>query len=157
MSTALDLHYNYLVAVHEELKVIGLEDISPSNITLMEIPLDDDRYTAHLPAILVAPMGTETIGGGTNASEDIGYPILIAVIEAANEEQSKTTLKRHLRWREQIIDTFIHRHMPIDNVFHLDTTVEPGPIIDAGAWLRRQLFESLVVLRCKARKQRRID
>lgn len=148
--------FSLLTDARDRIQNLNLTGVTSSNIVVLTTPEDAERYLPGLPAIMVTPFGSETIVNfdGTNARDDIGFPVLIAIVDAANRDQS-TDLNQWLLWREDIIDEFIHspagttpRGVP------LETMIEPKPIVDIQAWFQKNLFVSALVVRTKVRIER---
>ena len=149
------IHFRLLEAVAHEIQQLCLDGIDDANITLLQVPDDKEQWLPSLPGIIVAPFGQEQIEQATNASDDITYPVLVSILEAANQAQL-TGLNQRLVWRECIIDHFLHNRLQFDvGTQPFDQEVEPLAIVDPNAWGERQLYVSALVVRCKVRKTRR--
>lgn len=147
-------HGQILDAAVTALQALTLTGITSTNIVQLTVPDDKDRWIPDLPGIIVAPFGTEAFARGTNKSDDIGYPVLIAILDSGNE-QNTTSLDARLLWRETILDHFIHNRLGVAGVSIYDQTIEPASIVDQAAWYQKQLFVSALIMRVWARKQRR--
>lgn len=151
-------------AIHEELldfvatTISGLSLTDSPAVVKLSVPLDDKKDVPNLPAIVVTPFGVESIDprGGTNESEDIGYPVLVAMIEQANGDQTTDRNKR-LLWRQKIVDALIHTQPTIVTTFArpYDLTIEPADITSLPGWLFRQKSMSVLTARIWVRKKRR--
>jgi len=150
------LHMQLLDATKTAIEGLGLTGISSSNVVVLQVPDDKGKWLPGLPGIMVAPFGRETLPAdqGTNRSDDIGYPVLIAIVDVANQAQT-TNLDGRLYWREQIIDEFFHNRLSIAGEDPIEQTIEPLEIVNSAAWFQRQLYVSALVVRCTIRKLRR--
>lgn len=160
------VHYDLLDAVRGEVVACGLYGISPEHVILQAMPTDQSRYVEMLPCVLVAPGSAETISRteGTAQKDDIVYPCIVALIDAANQESQRGIgqprgVEQWLDWREKVVDRLIHNRMTnlslATGAALLDTWIEPGSILEPG-WLQSNLAVSVVTLMCLVRKQRRL-
>lgn len=160
-------HNGLLVGVHAELVDLAgstLPGISAVNIVERLVPAAKDigsgeGKTYGLPALLLFPGANERFTPAMNQSNDIGYPIVVAVIEGqTNATLGLTENKdRYLYWREVIINHFINQYFTISSpacVFH-ECLVEPGPIIDWAKWGAEGLRVGSFTLRFFTRKLNR--
>jgi hypothetical protein len=90
--------------------------------------------TYKLPAILVFAGANERYAPAMNDSADIGYPVVIAILEGMTNSTAGVNegRKRFLYWRERIIDQYLSQYLTLSSpavTFH-DCQVEPGPIVD---------------------------
>ncbi len=137
-------HHALLGAVRQE--IVGLCDGQqlPGIASVLDrlVPIAKDIGTAldkpyKLPAVLIFPGANERFAPAMNDSQDVGYPVVVAIIEeTAGAAQVNVDRGRFLFWRERIIHQFVSRYLAIsspDAVFH-DCLVEPGPIVDWNKW-----------------------
>ena len=156
---ATSIHHAILTQVQVDVRALDLVGLNDEDIQLCAIPLPEAKYFKRYPAITISPFGAEIINpkAGTAASDDIGYPVQIALIDSAEQDQ-QTDLELWLEWREDTVDKFIKNRWAavseLVQVYEID--VEPGIIIDPAAWLQRNLMVSPFGLRVWYRKQRRI-
>lgn len=64
-----------------------------------------------VPAIIITPGLNENEEGGTNASDDISYPVMIAVVDRKDEHDTANT-SIYLYWREVIRQLFNNKRLP---------------------------------------------
>jgi len=154
---ASSIHSTLLEAAQTAVQDLNLTGISDSNVVILQAPVDRAQWLPALPGIVIAPIGVETFGAGTNASDDIGYPVAIVILAAANQDQT-TSRDARLYWRELIVNQFIENRMPVSltNATLFNQTIEGLPIVDAQAWFGSNLFVSGIVVRCHVRKARRL-
>lgn len=143
-------HYTCLQQAQSEIQDMSLTGISNDNILILSVstnrPADiggEDRGIDY-PYILISPFGTEQIGGPENDSDDITYPVLIAIIDSANQNQS-SNLDRNLQWRESIIDHFHWNKFDGIPGPHV-TTVLPLTIINTEQFVHGNLWVSGLVI-----------
>lgn len=94
----------------------------------------------------------ESLDGGTNASEWIGYPVLVGLFAPANEVFNlDADADVFLRWRDILFRHF-HNKAPTQVAASLttltQTKVEPRQIVDGGHWEDVNLFASALLIRC---------
>jgi hypothetical protein len=95
---------------------------------------DQDSYAKALiqyPCLLLMGNGTEQVLGGTNLSDDIGYPVAVFFFDrrAPEDGSNKRVWKQ---WRQAVRNAFIMQRLAgVDLVYK--TLWEPGAIIDPAA------------------------
>jgi hypothetical protein len=131
--------------------------VASASVLVRKVPWDRDVGTGKtfaFPIIQVSPHGQEQMNpaAGTNLKDDVGYGVLVSVMDLDNQSQSNLR-ERRLRWREAMIRTFRHARLPgITEVF--DCVIEPNVIVHAPNWLDHNLWTSFFVLRFIARETR---
>ena len=151
------LYERILVAVQARIQTLSLTGIASGSILLRKVPWDRDIGTAKTyayPVVQVSPHGQETMvpTAGTNQKDDVGYAVLVSMMDIDNQRQTYQREQR-LRWREAIARTFRHARLPgISEVF--DCVVEPNVVVHAPNWLDQNLWTSFLVLRFVARESR---
>ena len=139
-----EISIDKVVAVIKALDLVG---ISPENIKNQEV--GDDKEFASLPAVSVSGFGTENYdpGSGSNQMTEVGFPVLIALIDSKKAENSHTSDERKV-WRETVRDALQHKKWT-GATFNgqYDTRVEMGPIIDGISWNDLQLCVSMITVR----------
>jgi hypothetical protein len=110
-----------------------------------------------LPAVICSLVPIpETIAIATNAQDDIGYPVMVTVVAANN--QDLTVEDWELTWRQTIRDTFRNKR-PADLVSALSQPLkwclwEPAPVLDNTLFQQANLFVSAAVIRVVTREAR---
>ena len=126
-----------LKQVAADITSLPLQGMAVKNIKQCKLARkqDNDQHVAGLPCVLVSPFGSPSVlGTGTNASDDIGYPVLVAVVQAGNQNQTGN-LTRFLEWQEVIRKQFISQQL--DNVTEVHRClVEPRDTLDVAAWFQ---------------------
>ena len=145
-----------LSAVFARVQSLGLGGIAAESIVLREVPWARDftQGVLDLPGIVITPEGAESasISAGTNRRDDIGYPILVTLL-AADNEQSVDNLRAVLRWREVIARAFRQQRLSdVDEV--IACQVENRPVIGAEAY-QKGMLQSALLLRFISREPRR--
>ena len=160
---ARSVHGAILDQIQKDLRGVELPGIPADNIIKFMAPSDLKERWKGYPGVMLAPVGSESIdpGAGTAAKDDIGYPVLVAILDRAKVESAQgkdAKMDTWLYWRQLVIDTFIHKRLAITitGLDFFDTTIEPADIVDLGAWQDPGIMASLLVLRVWARKQRRL-
>ena len=150
-------HQTILDTIQTAIRAAGLVDIRDEQVV---IRTNAEHYNKWIdskqPGIILSPIGTEKINvksPGTNASDDIGYPVLISIVDDVLPSHSNVHQDKRLFWREKIIDTFIHFRLA--GAINYDIDVVPGPIVEPGAWTQQRKFLSIIELTVTQRVQRR--
>ena len=156
---ATSVHKKVLDQVVTDLRALNLDGIEDSRIVIVAVPEASPRDVEGFPCITISPIGTEQVGPGTNRSDDIGYPVVVAIYARGNEVNATpggTALDKILYWREQIIDKYVHKRVSsITGSANAKITYwEPGPIIDVSAWYAKQMLVSILRMRAEIRKDR---
>jgi len=159
---ATSTYYQILIAIRQRIADLGLTDIPVTQLYLRRVPTD---RSVDLPAVIISPLGTETLLIGTNASEDTGYPVLVTTVQGvtklptalASEENTRDlTLEvqeLELTWRETIRFAFHNQRLPgVALVYRC--LVEPQPVLDLPLFRDQGLVVSGLVVRCHTREQR---
>lgn len=87
-----------------------LGEITPDRITRQDV-VDTEHSESPLPAIIVSPGLNENEEGGTNASDDISYPVMVGVIDRKDENDDANT-PTYFLWREVIRQLFNNKRLP---------------------------------------------
>lgn len=166
------VYYAIMTAVQSALRDLSLTDIDSSNIRIAKVHSERETVFPDLPGILIMPLGAESIvaTSGTNASDDIGYPVAVIVFDQ-DRQQSDTGLpaeavegtqdqefryEQKLIWREKIRKQFINQRLtltgPSVNVNRC--TVEPGEVVRSDDWLENNIWVSSMVFRFWTRETR---
>lgn len=136
MATTVDLHFDLAVdAVLRTVKAQTLNGVAQENIKDQDIG-DESAFKA-FPAIAIYPgLGGEILdpAAGPNQTDDIGYPVVVGLMD------KKIGQSRRIRlgWRRLLQNKLQHRNFfadfgsDYDGAF--DTRIEPGPVMDSGAW-----------------------
>lgn len=142
MATAIDLHFDLAVdAVFRAVKAQqdngNLPGIQAENIKDQDI--GDESAFKSFPAVSVYPgLVAENLdpGAGPNQTDDIGYPVIVALMDVKGSTAHPR--QKRLGWRRRLQNALQHRNFFVDfgadydGAF--DTRVEPGPVMDQAAW-----------------------
>jgi hypothetical protein len=143
--------YRCLVAVQARIQGMALAGIANERIVIRKVP--DDRNVAK-PAVVIAPLRQESLdpAEGTNNRDDVGYPVIVAALDADNQNPSSNH-DRNLLWRERLRQAFHHQRLPgVDEI--INGTVEPLPIVDTPAWFDRNTYMTAMIVRLTSRERR---
>ncbi len=106
-----------------------------------------------LPAIVCAPIGTETYPEtGTNVADDTGFPVLVAFIHATN--QDPTLIDNELLTRQKVRKLFRNKHLTIADGTLYVCKLEPGFTIDPALWFNNNLSVGTFTVRALCREVR---
>ncbi len=141
---ALSLHKRIVDQTTNRIQLLGLTNIPTANVVSCRLPTDRVSTLPGLPGVLVSPFGQETLPPGSTETTDVGYPVAVTFVAAANQNFSVQDVE--LLWREAVIDAFIDQ--PLEGVPEVyDCQVEPLPIIDMGLFREQNLAVGGFVLR----------
>lgn len=150
------MHFLLLQAIQARIIAVGLAEVG-SNVLIRKIPTERGLDSGQIvyPAVIVSPLGTEQLPGGTNVRDDVGYPVLVSVLAANNQDLTENNLNKFLLWRELIAKAFRGDQQLVtggDWNAH-KTKIEPGPVISPSAvW--NNLYQCSLTIRCEARQTR---
>lgn len=151
MSTSLQIRC--LEAVQSEIQGLALSGLPSAQVYAKKLPTDRD---VTLPAVVCSLPGhaPEQLAGGLNQREDVGYPVLVTLIVAENQDLAiNADADTHALWREKIVLHFHNQRLTgVSEVF--TCKVEPRAIVDMDAFLNRNLLAGSLLVRCLARMPR---
>lgn len=152
------VHYDCLLAIQAGIQALSLSGLTSGNVVLHKIPTNavKDLPSTKYPAVIVCPFGVEALdpNAGSNLRIDIVYPCLVGILVGDNSSQS-SNFNRTLDWRRQIIGKFHQKPAVFSAITGpFDVTVTPQAIVDAGAWIEKNLFASAMVVNVKSREAR---
>jgi hypothetical protein len=145
--------YQCLDAVRSRIQGLSLAGVQNDQVVIGKVPDDKNRS---FPSILITPFQSESLNAadGTNSRDDLGYPVLVAILAADNQDQ-QANLDTYLVWREKIRQAFHNQRLPgVSEI--ITTAVEPRNIVEPAAWFERNLFVSGLLLRFLSREPRGI-
>ena len=146
--------YDILSAIKSAIEARGLVGVASANVVIQKVPGNRpaDLPAQQFPAIVIAPYGAEELDprAGTNARDDVVYPVMVAIL-AADDGDQELHLNQYLTWRQSIRQLF--HDQPLSTLC-FTVKVKPLDIIDREAWLKRNLFASGLVLQCFSREPR---
>lgn len=151
------VYYSILAAVQTQIQALNLTGIA-NNVILKKLPTTEDfniGATYTWPACLVTPgVGMRELmarDGSTNLSNDLGYPVSVALLDNDNRSPS-ANFNRDLLWRQKIIRQFEHKRLSGVSDVYL-CRVEPDVILQPAAWMQN-VWASLLTLRFFTRESR---
>ena len=150
-------HKLILDAVRDTISGLSIDGISSSNVKVCWFPaaeqLQSAGVIANLPTVLVSPYGSEDMSsGGTNIGDDYGYPALVSIV-AATDQNLSAHLDKYLYWREQITKAFHNKRLSgVTNVWRC--VARPGAIADFAAFQSSSFWASYVSITCFDRNNR---
>jgi hypothetical protein len=115
MPTLADLYLSTFeqikAQVNLNIQALKLPGIASDNIVVGKIARDRADLLPALPGIFIANYGNKAPVGGTNARDDIPYQILVACLQASNNDQ-KLYADRITYWIERIGSRFRQQALP---------------------------------------------
>jgi len=151
-----------LLDVQSQIQALALTGLDSANVVVLPIPMDDSyKLVPSLPAVVVCPFGIETISDGTTLSDDIGYPILVGILQKSSvvEEAADPVaeLDKYLFWREAMIDDQIHNRASTNLAPNtlINKQLELNSIVNLESYLQADMFISSFVVRCTVHIARR--
>jgi len=158
------IHLQLLTAIAEAIQdlllsgVGGVSPLPPAQVYVKKLPTDRASAGILLPAIVVSLVPLpEKFATVMNAADDYGYPCLVTIIAANNQDLSVSD--DELLWR-QTIRNYFHNQKPkrikdaISPVPLGKILVEPYPILDLNLFQQQNLFVSSLLVRCWTREVR---
>lgn len=105
-----------------------------------------------LPLIAVTPIGAESFPGVMTATDDIGLPIAVTIMDGQNQDPT-LNLNRNALWRERILSALrFQRLADVPEGFILNP--EPAMVVHPGAFDSQNLFFSPMFFRLITRTTR---
>jgi hypothetical protein len=119
-----------------------LAGIPPAKVVKRWYPGNFKNIDGALPMIQICPFGAEEYPGTLNNTDDVAYPVLLILIDAADRESTKN-LTRDLRFREQI-SRAVRFQVPagIQSVYYTD--LRPDVLINPDAWEDGRAIQALI-------------
>ena len=141
-------------AVYDAIVAIDLVGIDSGNIVQMLLPSDREMNVEALPAVVVSlTPGPITDEGGTTEHDDWGIPVLVTVIDAAN--QNLKIQPYHLLWEEQLRKTFHHQRLS-GITANMVCRVESPTLIDLTLFIEKNLVVASLIVRAITRETRTV-
>ena len=112
-STTADdsVHYRCLLAAQARIQSLNIFDVD--SVRVRKLPLDrgfkPDNKDFELPAVILSPMGQETMGPATNLRDDVAYPVVITLIFKHNvgrHQELEQDIEPFLKVRERLARAF---------------------------------------------------
>lgn len=152
--------FDILEQVRTDIVALALPDLADANVVVRKVPTTrlKDLPEGRFPCVQIAPWGVDSVTASSNLRDDIGYPVLVAIMasEADDAEQPESEqtrlLEMYLKWRETIRKSFSNQRLTTTLCWQV--TVEPLPVTDRESWFERGLWISGMVLRCINRESR---
>jgi hypothetical protein len=139
-----------------EIQALSLSGVTNTNIVTQVAPSDRENWMPGFPGIAVTPGGSFTFPGGTNRSDDIGYPVGVLYVDSVADNPSFNA-DAAFTLLDQLIQHFIHNRLtvalPSGNI--MDQWVEGLSPIELNAWRQRNQFVDGFVVRVLCRVPRR--
>jgi len=148
-----------LNTVLEQVQGLNLPGVPRANIVICQSPAVEIARmpSARMPAVVIGPFGAETIASSSNLTDDIVYPVIVAIVASLKIDSEQPTdrqvmgLDQRLSWRETIRKAFSNQRLDATRGFNMALT--PLAIVDNAAF-QRDLFVSGFTLRISNREGR---
>lgn len=148
-----------LETVLEQVQALDLAGVPRANIVVCHsAAVEIARLPAQrMPAVVIAPFGSETITAASNVRDDIEYPVLVAIVASLKVDAEEPTdkqrlnLDQRLTWRETVRKAFSNQRLDSSRGFNM--SLQPLAIVDAAAF-NRDLFVSGFILKIRNRESR---
>jgi hypothetical protein len=142
------VHWRCLLAARGLIQQLGLDGLDASAVVIRKVPVATSLGGTDLPlpAVVLTPFGPEHMNRlrGTNAKDDVEYPVLVSIVDHDEEDPSPTRLGRYLRWRQRIAREFRNQRLPgVPEV--IGCWIEPSAIVAADLWLKGFYHSSLLL------------
>lgn len=145
------LRTRIITAIRDRVLLLDLQDIAPTKVLIRNSV--DDPAQSFPSLIIVRDAVPDQMLGGTNARDDIGYPVQLLCQDQGNWGHNAPMAKWDL-WREKIDDAFRNQRLPgVTEVY--TCTIEPAVVAEPIPKLYAGTAVALTV-RAIARKTRGI-
>lgn len=137
-----------LDAVRDRIRGLDLPSIPDANVVSMlngDVEDGDGPNVPGFPAVIVSMAGSESIVGGTNASDDTTYPIGVVLVSKENRNQT-TNRKRNLFWRVKIQDAFSEKRLSLTLGAAWRCEVRPASVVDRPAWAANLHAQGILIV-----------
>lgn len=139
-----------MTQVQTQIVALSLTGIT-SNVYIKWLPRQLDTTTDVVPAVIISPAPMpESTKQDLTATDKIGYPVLITILDKQNQDYDDN-IARDTLWRETIRKEFQYQPLPINEVLTCD--LEMKPQINTAAF-EKNMYMSQMVLRFLSREQR---
>ena len=136
-----------LDAVKTQIEGLSLSGIADNSIVVRKLPWDRNVVK---PGVFNHPE-RETLQQATNASDYVGYGIMVVMIQVANQDLT-SNLNRILTWRQQISRHFrFQRLTGVSEIFQC--LVIPQEVFSPGSFAG-QYDVSVLLVRCMSNESR---
>ena len=119
-----------------------LPDLPEAKCVERWYPGDWADKSPELPSVQIAPFGAEEYPGSLNNTDDVGYPVLVVAISAADGE-SKIDFTRNLLWRQRIAKALRYR-VPVGIQEAYYTDIRPEVLVLPDEWEKGYLVSALL-------------
>lgn len=144
------VYFQILEAVANRIELLNLSGINASKIIKRWMPRERQE-TANPPVIVISPMGTEEDASKVMARDDVGYPVLVVMVDAANNDNVHQ-MNRNLLWREKIAKAIRNQRLPGVSEVYIGK-IDYGSVIDPNSFMNNS-WVSVLMFRFYTREQR---
>lgn len=145
------VHYRILEAVKTGVNAIGLSGIPSAQVHRVWLPRVLEGLTT-FPAVLICPVGAETDVSALTGRDDIGYPVLVALVDK-QQADNVANMPRNLLWRQKVARYFRHQRLSGVTEVQLPTEIIPDQVVLPEAF-SKNLFMSAILFRFVSREPR---
>ncbi len=139
-------------AARDRIRDLNLSGIASSSIVSGRWYPRALQSTDPLPQITVTPIGAENFPGGMLATDDIGIPFAVTIIDAQNQAVT-ANFSRNMIWRETILSALrFQRLAGVREVYLVNP--EPAAIFSLPVAQQQNLSYSTLVFRAMTRTVR---
>ncbi len=125
------VHFGILSNVKARIDSLALSGLPATKTMRKWIPRVADGVPA-LPACLIAPLGAEQYEGILTSQDDVGYPVVVAILDKLQGDP-QSNMNRDLLWRQKIAKAFRFQRLPGSPAV-INAKPMPGPVVDPGAF-----------------------
>ena len=146
-------HWSQLLeGVRQTIVTLQLPELAAGNVLVLPAPVErpGELPVQSRPAVWITPAGPEQSDPdqGTNCTDDIVYPVLVASL--FDDCPDRLSLVTH--WRARLAGAFHQRPLAGTSCFRV--TVVPLDLVDRSALATRRLWLSQIRLLCLTREPR---
>lgn len=134
-------HYDLLTSVKSIIDGLSLSGLTGGTVIQEVATYQDGDQT--LPFISISPYGPEKLSNefGSNVRDEVGYPVLVAIIA----KPDVNSLETRLGWRQTMRRNLNNHQLSDGQNYNLE--VEPGNVVEVRAWFDRNAYVSGFVVR----------
>lgn len=145
------VHYRILEAVRVGVNACALSGIPSAQVHRVWLPRVLEGLVTY-PAVLICPAGAETDVSQLVGRDDVGYPVLVALVDKQQADNA-ANMPRNLLWRQKVARYFRWQRLAGVTEVQLPTQIIPDQVVIPEAFAKN-LFMSAILFRFISREPR---
>lgn len=138
VSSGVESVWNQILdAIQARIRSMSLSGIASSRVRVLT-QMDPDEVRAIFDStggIIVAPAGAETVREGDNQTDDLDYPVVCALVVAANRDADNRDLRETwMLHREKVRRSLLNQPLSTPNANIFGASLRTAPPVDQAAW-----------------------